>query len=276
MRNAVEPLLSLLLLQVLLLVGCATPRSTAGGDGKPVSPSSLYSLPAADREIGYLSGSVRMKAEINGESASAKGRIRIREGKGVQISATAMGLMEAACFEFLPRSVRFIYKIDKIYADSPYSGVPFLYQTGCDYGVLESVLLNRMFSPAGAAMPRALRAMDVADTGECFVVTTPQDGRSTYRFYIEKLTGNLVRCEGDCAGGGNVVCTYSDFDDFDGEPFPRVIDIRFNGEGTSASLTLKLSGLKSSEFSFTQRKISSSYDRVSFEGVIGSVGTDIE
>ena len=155
MRTASNHILFLLLMSVL--VGCSAPKGLVKGNGISSSEVAVFSaLPSFNRDAGYLSANVRMTATLNGESASTKGKLRIRRGEGVQVSATAMGLMEAACFEFLPDVVRFIYKIDKIYAESPYRDVSFLQGTGTDYTVLESLLMNAVFSQDGRPLREAL------------------------------------------------------------------------------------------------------------------------
>jgi hypothetical protein len=187
-----------------------------------------------------------------------------------------MGLMEAACFEFLPDVVRFIYKIDKIYAESPYRDVSFLQGTGTDYTVLESLLMNAVFSQDGRPLREALPGMSCVDTGGYMTLVTSGRGRSVYSFTFEKNSGNLIRCEGKYADGGLFVCRYSDFVAVDGVPYPSVIELEFDGEGNEASLLFKMSGIKSSEFKFSPRRVSAAYERVSLEGLLDSVGESVE
>ena len=275
MRVASNHILFLLLMSVL--VGCSAPKGLVKGNGISSSEVAVFSaLPSFNRDAGYLSANVRMTATVNGESASTKGKLRIRRGEGVQVSATAMGLMEAACFEFLPDVVRFIYKIDKIYAESPYCDVSFLQGTGTDYTVLESLLMNAVFSQDGRPLREALPGMSCVDTGGYMTLVTSGRGRSVYSFTFEKNSGNLIRCEGKYADGGLFVCRYSDFVAVDGVPYPSVVELEFDGEGNEASLLFKMSGIKSSEFKFSPRRVSAAYERVSLEGLLDSVGESVE
>ena len=275
MRVASNHILFLLLMSVL--VGCSAPKGLVKGNGISSSEVAVFSaLPSFNRDAGYLSANVRMTATVNGESASTKGKLRIRRGEGVQVSATAMGLMEAACFEFLPDVVRFIYKIDKIYAESPYRDVSFLQGTGTDYTVLESLLMNAVFSQDGRPLREALPGMSCVDTGGYMTLVTSGRGRSIYSFTFEKNSGNLIRCEGKYADGGLFVCRYSDFVAVDGVPYPSVVELEFHGEGNEASLLFKMSGIKSSEFKFSPRRVSAAYERVSLEGLLDSVGESVE
>lgn len=277
MRTASKITLPMLMAAALLLVGCTTPKGfVKESQVEGATVAALSALPSLNRNVACLSANVRMTATVDGESATAKGKLRLKRGEGAQISATAMGLMEAACFEFLPYAVRFIYKIDKIYADAPYSGVPFLQQTGTGYDILEALLLNAVFSPDGRPVREALTGMASVDSGEYITLITSRQYPNVYRFTIEKRTGNLVRCEGDYANGGTLVCRYSDFAALDGVAFPSVIELQFNGEDCVASLLFKMSGLKSSEFKFSPRRVNDAYSRASLEAILNSVGDSAE
>ena len=277
MRTASKIILPMLMAAVLLLAGCTTPKGfVKESQVEGTTVAALSALPSLNRNVACLSANVRMTAMVDGESATAKGKLRLKRGEGAQISATAMGLMEAACFEFLPYAVRFIYKIDKIYADAPYSGVPFLQQTGTGYDILEALLLNAVFSPDGRPVREALTGMASVDSGEYITLITSRQYPNVYRFTIEKRTGNLVRCEGDYANGGTLVCRYSDFAALDGVAFPSVIELQFKGEDCVASLLFKMSGLKSSEFKFSPRRVNDAYSRASLEAILNSVGGSAE
>lgn len=277
MRTASKIILPMLMAAALLLVGCTTPKGfVKERQVEGATVAALSALPSLNRNVACLSANVRMTATVDGESATAKGKLRLKRDEGAQISATAMGLMEAACFEFLPYAVRFIYKIDKIYADAPYSGVPFLQQTGTGYDILEALLLNAVFSPDGRPVREALTGMASVDSGEYITLITSRQYPNVYRFTIEKRTGNLVRCEGDYANGGTLVCRYSDFAALDGVAFPSVIELQFNGEDCVASLLFKMSGLKSSEFKFSPRRVNDAYSRASLEAILNSVGNSAE
>ena len=275
MRSVDKVAKLLLLLLVLSLAGCSASKKVERAVALEKATATVVAgLPSVARNVDCLSGGVRMKVTVNGETATTRGRVRIKQGEGVQISATAMGLMEAACFEFLRENVRFIYKLDKIYADSPYSGVPFLAQTETGYTILEAILLNRIFSPNATPFPEALASMQPADEGAFVTLTTPANAPVVYKFYIDKANGALVKSEGSCANGGKIVCEYSNFEMFDGALFPTEVTLSFNGSDTQASIAFTFSALSSREFKFSPRRISTGYRRVSLEGVLDSIGEE--
>ena len=271
MQNVNKAIYSLCLL--LLLVSCSTKR-TARYDAATASMVEIVSAsPAVSSARSHLSGSVKLSAAFGDKSLSGRGTIRIKQDEGVQVGITALGLVEVACVEFLPDTLRFIYKIGKEYAEVPYSSVSFLQRTGIGYPVLESVLLNRLFSVDGKYGWQALDAtMEFADEGTCISATTEEKNGVVYKFYIDKTTGNLVTTEGIYNGGAKVVCNYSQFESLNGHSFPHIIDLKLDGAGTAVSLQFKLSGLDGDDFEFKSRRVSSSYTLLNVEDIIRTLG----
>ena len=146
MRSSGNRVLVLFLLLSLLLAGCKTRKMAAGAGIADMEMMELVTAsPSVVSPRACLSGNVRLSVSVDSNPFSAKGTIRIKEGNGVQIGMTALGLVEVACLEFLPDNMRLIYKIGKEYTEIPYSDVDFLQSSGISYSLLESVLLNKLF-----------------------------------------------------------------------------------------------------------------------------------
>ena len=272
MRSVNKILIPMLFIS-LFLVGCRTGRTTV--ETKTVDMESLAvfsSSPSVVQPRTALSGNLKMSANVNNKPFSAKGTMRIKEGSGVQIGVTALGLIEVACLEFLPENMRLIYKIGKEYTDVPYSEVSFLQKTGISYRMLESVLLNKAFSPDGRPLLQAMNDMNYSNEGNCVVATTAETNGIIYKFYIDKSNGELVQSEGIHADGGKVVCRYSDFYAVGGTTFPHTILLTLDGVGSAVSLQFVLDRITTGDFIFTPRSISSSYDKLNAEQLLKSLG----
>ena len=273
MRSAGNKVILPLLLLSLLFVGCRTRVNTVEMRSHDLESMAFVSeTPSVAVPRSSLSGNVKLSVNINGKSYSAKGTMRIKEDDGVQVGVTALGLLEIACLEFLPENMRLIYKLGKEYADIPYAEVSFLQKTGIDYKMLESVLMNRVFSPDGRPFVQAMREMTYADEGDCITVTTDNTNGIVYKFYIEKLTGELIQSEGIHSGGGRVTCRYSDFYTVDTLSFPHTILLSLEGVGSTASLQFELSRVGLGNFDFTPRQVTS-YGKMNIEQLLKSIGS---
>lgn len=270
MRDADRHILLLIFL-LLLFASCSTKRAAMGDASVAPLVEIVSSSPAVATERTTLSGGVKLSANIGGKEVSGRGTIRIKENEGVQIGITALGLVEVACIEFLPDTLCFIYKVGKEYACLPYTSVPFLERAGLDYQVLESVLMNRVFTADGKSGTQALETMSFADEGEFVTATTDKENAVVYKFFIEKSTSNLVRCEGVYNSTAKVVCTYSEFEEIGGAAFPHIIDLSLETTGAPATLQFKLSNLDFDSFEFRRRRIGSSYDRLDIDEILRSL-----
>ena len=218
---------------------------------------------------------MKFTADVDGSSVTARGTLRIKNGEGIQVGITALGLVEVACLEFLPDNARLIYKIGKEYADLSYSSVPFLQEAGIDYNMLEAVLMNRLFSPGGGKAALSLDRMRYGEEEGFITAQTSEINGVVYKFFVDGNTGNLVRCEGTHESGGRVVCRYSDFSLLDNDrPFPRTIELTLEGLDTEVALQFVLSRASTAPFDFTPRTISPSYSKSDIMELINSLGNN--
>lgn len=272
-RNPGNSIFIILLCITVVFVGCSSRKSVSTHHAVDrVSVDIVSSSPSARIERKCLSGNVRLSADIDGKSLSARGTIRIKGNEGVQIGVMALGLMEIACLEFLPSNLRVINKIEKEYSEISYSDVYFLQRTGIDYDLLESVLLNRFFSPDGKPAAEALKDGVVEAGADTITVTFPEYKGLVYKFFFDRATSNLVQSEGIYRSGAKVVCSYQDFEDLDGTPFPSVISLSLGGVGKVAKLRLELRNVNSGMFDFSPRKVSSSYEKLDASSFMKSLG----
>jgi hypothetical protein len=270
--NANNAILILFVLLSLFLAGCKTRKSVENTALVMESMEMFSSSPSVVQPRTSLSGNLRLTINIDGKPLSAKGTLRIKEECGVQIGMTALGVVEVASLEFLPENLRIIYKLGKEYTEIPYSDLSFLQQTGIDYRLLESVLMNRAFSPDGRPFVQAMNEMSYAVEGDCITATTRETKGIVYKFYLDKATGELVQSEGVHAGGGKVVCSYSDFRTVDGVTFPHTILLSIYGVGSDVSLQFALERVDMDDFKFTPRRISSSYGKLNAQRILKSLG----
>ena len=274
MRNVKNRTLLLLLFFSLLLVGCKTRKDALGTNAVEMEGIALFSSsPAVVQPRACLSGNLKLTIDIDGKPMSAKGTVRIKEGCGVQIGMTALGIIEVASLEFLPENLRVIYKIGKEYAEIPYSALNFLQSTGINYNLLESVLMNRAFSPDGRPFLQTMKDMDFAVEGNYITATTARIKDVVYKFYLDKSTGELVQSEGVHIDGGKVVCNYSNFSTVNGVTFPHTILLTIEGVGSAVSLQFVLDKVNMNEFIFTPRRVSSSYGKMDIEHILKSLGS---
>ena len=236
--------------------------------------AAIAGLPAITPDVSrlhYLSSNIKLTLTVNGDKVSLKGKLRIQKDGGIQISITPLGLVEVACIEFLPDKVRLINKLFKSYTEVPYSEAKAIGLSGINYGVLESIFLDRMFQANG--QPAYLGLKEFTITGEnanSYTIATGKGHAMQYAFIIEKTGGNMTQCSGNSNTGESIKCDYSNFKEMSGILFPNRMCISFKGD-IALSLDFEHSKLSEKAFQFSSRNINSSYSKQSVGDFINSI-----
>ncbi len=265
-----DKILSLILI-LLFLASCSTKRKAVITPVDAERMEYVFRSPAVMERTDCLSGYVKFTADLGGNAIGTRGTLKIKADEGIQIGLTALGLVEVACLEFLPDKVRLIYKLGKEFADIHYNQVAFLQETGIDYKVLEAVLLNKIFFIDDSKGFLALEKMQYGEEENCITATTSKIKGVVYKFFVDKTTGNLVRCEGFHDSGSKVVCRYADFASLNNRPYPRAIELSFTGTDNEMTLQFDLLRVNDTSFDFLPRTIPSSYTETDITELINSL-----
>ena len=257
----------------LLLTGCKSRKTLQGLDDSSIYTASIANLAAITPDTAtmqHISANTTMNLSINGSSVSIKGKLRIKRGEGVQVSITPLGIVEAACIEFLPQKIQFINKLLKTYVELPYSEAKAIGLSGINYNVLEAIFLNYAFLPDGRPACNGLDEMKIEELDSSYRLTTERVGAMQYSFLVDKASGSLVSCSGESISGESVGCDYSSFAPIGIAEFPNRLSISFNGD-EAIKLELGLSKTNNKEFNFSSRNINSSYKKQNIGDFIKSI-----
>ena len=274
-KKTIMPLMAFL----LLLASCASNKniqSSPKEEMKKEKESGIAAIaalsaitPDASR-MQYLSSNIKLTLGVNGEKTSLKGKLRIQKDGGIQISITPLGLVEIACIEFLPNKIRLINKLFKSYTEIPYSEAKAIGLSGINYGVLESIFLNRVFLADGSPAHISLNEFTLSNTGNSYILATGKKDAMQYSFTIDKANGYMTQCGGKSSTGENIKCDYSKFKNLDGILYPNRMCISFKGD-IALSLDFEHSKLSEKAFKFSSRNINSSYSKQNVGDFINSI-----
>lgn len=278
MENIKKTILPLLAV-ILLLASCVSKKNIQDTQKeekkeKDNGIAAIAGLPAITPDasrMNYLSSNIKLALNVNGDKVSLKGKLRIQKDGGIQISITPLGLVEVACIEFLPDKVRLINKLFKSYTEVPYSEASAIGLSGINYGVLESIFLDRVFQPNGQPAYLGLKEFTMTgDTGNSYTIATRKNNAIQYGFTIDKTGGYMTQCCGNSSTGENIKCEYSNFKNMNGVMYPNRMCISFKGD-IALSLDFEHSKLSEKEFQFSSRNINTSYSKQSVGDFINSI-----
>lgn len=263
-----------LLALALLLAGCKSKVAMQSQEEETPDISSIIAvLPAVTPDtvaLQHISGNANIRLNVGGSNISLKGKLRVKRGEGVQISITPLGLIEAACIEFMPKNIRFINKLNKSYTEVPYSEAKAIGLSGINYRVIEAIFLDHAFLPDGRPACQGIKELVAEDKGESYHLATKGNNAMQYNFTVDKESGMLVSCNGHSSSGESIKCDYSDFGKIDNILFPNDISINFKGDAV-IKLDFGLSKASNKPFSLSTRNINSSYRKQSVGDFIKSI-----
>ena len=199
----------LLALAMTAVGGCrSTQKTTLPG---AMTLKELKNLPAVKAETKNLSAKIKLQANLKGNEITANGTLKIKRDEGIIISINALGgIIEVARIEITPDEALLVYRLGRKYARIRYSEIETLDALGLNYNMLQSLLLNEIFTPDGTPAEKGIDKMDVtAANGE--VILSATNKRIKYTFHINPSEGNLVLTQGDYDDRLNVDCNYSGF-----------------------------------------------------------------
>ncbi len=259
----------MLVVAVLFLAGCKSKKVVEQGIA-PAEVALIKSLPAVSGTAESYSATAKLAVEATGKSISSSGRIKVKEGEGIQIGITPLGLFEAACIDFRPGDLTYVNKMKGEYARVDYNAVPLLAKCGINYELLESVMLGRVFLPQGVCIEDIAAVGGVSHSDGLLLLTTERDD-IRYSFYIDSTVGTLVKSCGERKGGITVTCVYGDFTDTAEGKAPTRIIISLDSPSVAATLTLSLSKIKTPA-TFKATTLSPSYKRVLVGDLLKELG----
>lgn len=261
------------LLFTLLLAGCTSKKALLSHKETIDTTALIAGFPAITPDttaLEHLSANIKLNLTANDNNIDLKGKLRIKRGEGVQISITPLGIVEAACIEFLPQYVRFINKMSKTYTEVPYSEASAIGLSGVNYNVLEAIFLNYAFLPDGRMAYKDLKEMKVDKQGDSYILSTGDKDEMQYSFLINEESGNLISLSGYSNTGECINCDYSAFTDTGAFIFPNEICIGFKGDAT-IDIDFKLNKVNNKPFKFSSRNVGSNYHKQGIDDFIKSI-----
>lgn len=149
MRTKSYIYLALIALLTLTFTGCRTQRAATENTeslSRKQRSELLAPLAKYPTDVRFVNSRATITLDYNGNAVTVKGRLRMRRDEVIQMSITALGLMEVACIEFTPKGAYLIDRVNKRYALLDYSSGVINY-AGINFSAVQALFWNRIFIP---------------------------------------------------------------------------------------------------------------------------------
>ncbi len=148
MRSKRQSYIVISTLLILFLTGCRTLQRGAQQESIDSKQKKEMLLPLSKphSDLKALTSKISVSLDYNQHTCTVKGRLRMRYDEVVQMSITALGVVEVAFIECTPKAAYIIDRINKRYTQFNYS-TGLLSSSGINFYTIQALFWNRLFIP---------------------------------------------------------------------------------------------------------------------------------
>ena len=256
-------------LLTLTFTGCRTKRAaTENRESLSRKQRSELLAPLAQypTDVRFVSSRAAITLDYNGNAVTVKGRLRMRRDEVMQMSITALGLMEVACFEFTPKGAYFIDKVNKQYARYDYSsGVMNL--AGFNFNAIQALFWNRLFIPGEKDVWRKTTDFTLTDAGAQRLIEPKRQRMLKCQFYTDASYKQLQQTNLQLQQYG-ITWHYGKFETADSYTYPTTHEVSVSGNTHTLGAHIGLTGVSTVDTGWRSTTDLSRYREVELEQIM--------
>lgn len=261
------------LILAVALTGCRTNRSAEKQELrlKKQYSEQVLQLAKPQAELTNLTARTAITLDYGMGSVNVKGRLKMRRDEAIQMTITALGLMEVACVEFTPQHIYIIDRINKRYTKVDYAS-GMLSNIGVNFETIQSLFWNRIFIPGKAEAWQHPEDYEIKVSGNQLCVTPARQRMLKSFFYTDEDCRQLQQTLLELSHYG-AIWRYDDFDQFDGQELPTTFDISITSSSYAAGAHVALSSISTTDNSWKSGVDLSRYKAVEFDELLSILNT---
>jgi hypothetical protein len=261
------------LILVVALTGCRTHRSAEKQELrlKKQYSEQVVQLAKPQAELTNLTARTSITLDYGVGSVNVKGRLKMRRDEAIQMTVTALGLMEVACVEFTPQHIYLIDRINKRYTKIDYAS-GMLNNIGVNFETIQSLFWNRIFIPGKADAWQQAEDYEIKVSGDQLCVTPARQRMLKSFFYTDEDCRQLQQTLLELSHYG-AIWRYDDFEQFDGQNLPTTFDISITSSSYAAGAHIALSSISTTDNSWKSGVDLSRYEAVEFDELLSILNT---
>lgn len=261
------------LILVVALTGCRTHRSAEKQELrlKKQYSEQVVQLAKPQAELTNLTARTSITLDYGVGSVNVKGRLKMRRDEAIQMTVTALGLMEVACVEFTPQHIYLIDRINKRYTKIDYAS-GMLNNIGVNFETIQSLFWNRIFIPGKADAWQQAEDYEIKVSGNQLCVTPARQRMLKSFFYTDEDCRQLQQTLLELSHYG-AIWRYDDFEQFDGQDLPTTFDISITSSSYAAGAHIALSSISTTDNSWKSGVDLSRYEAVEFDELLSILNT---
>lgn len=214
------------------------------GTSQSLEDNIVASVAAGRQTAQGLRSKVSVKLSYAGKSASTSGQLKMKRDEIIQVSITALGIMELGRLELTPQHLLVLDRVNNQYLQVAWSDVPDLAQAGVDFSTFQALFWNELFVPGISGQP-APTDFNVERASSQMRLIPKSERANMKKVAVEFLVGasnSLIEQTNVKPSDGkakmNFQCTYSNWTTLDQKKFPREMYLSVLSGSSNYALTL--------------------------------------
>lgn len=252
-----------LAIATLLLTSCGTLRNVGTGSKQNEKVEALIQ---PQKGITDLTAKTAITVDYDQEKYSFKGRLRMRRNEVVQLSITALGVVEVALIEFTPDAAYILDRVNKRYTKLEYS-TGLLNTVGVNFSTIQALFWNRIFIPGKDESKLKPESFKVAPVKSQECIVPNWQGLLKCYFYTDEEYEKLQQTE---LVFNNTTMTwhYDMFSSAESGVYPTVFDISVSSEDDAAAVHIALNNVNLTDKTWSAGTNLERYKRVEVQSLL--------
>lgn len=254
------------LVLLTVLAGCRTGRNVedkAARIKKQQQYEQLAELAKPQQGLTDITARTNVSVSYNGHSIRVKGKLKMRRDEAVQITFTALGLMEVAFVEFTPKAACIVDRVGKRYTRIDYSE-GMLKSVGANFATVQALFWNRLFIPGKDDVWKQSEDFEIVPTSTRQCVEPARQRMLKCYFYTDEEYKQLQQTHLKLSHY-EVTWRYDMFEPLGNHSFPTTFDVSFSGSSRTVAANIALSSISCADTTWKSGIDLSRYEKVELE-----------
>lgn len=235
--------LAVVTLLILALTGCRTSRraESSATFSKKQRNEILVPLTQYPADVQFMNAKTAITLDYNGHTVTLKGRLRMRRDEVVQMSITALGVVEIAVVEFTAKGAYIIDRVNRRYALFDYSS-GWMNLAGINFSAVQGLFWNRLFMPGEKGAWRHVGDFTIGHADAQLLIEPNRQRMLKCTFYTDADCKQLQQTDLSLQQYA-ATWRYDDFELLGSYVYPATHDVSVSGSVHTIGAHIELSGI---------------------------------
>ncbi len=269
-----------MVMTVLLMISCGhrrrtevrTDGSVSTGTTSFLLEKTVQSVNANRQESQFVTSKISLTMKAGEKDVNVGGHLRMKRDDVIQLSLTALGIMEVGRMELTPDYLMVVDRMGRQYVQASYEEVKFLKSAGVDFFTFQSLFWDELFLPGDRGAKPQSSAFGISAESERVVLSYSPSKQTSLTFLVDVLQEMVERTSLAVQGTEKkpvLEWQYAAFERLGNQLFPTEMKISVPGVSMPIQATIRLRNLKSDSGWQTRTQLNTKrYKRVPLETVL--------